>query len=135
MDSLKQLKAREKLHVQQRQIVLELNALVKDIDRCERTINELKQELLEITEKFKNRITTREDVDYLSELLRCAKKKLAWEKNMASLQKRAPGLLEQMTSILNDPNADENDPMRPEIAKALNGVQKAMERLQEAKVT
>jgi hypothetical protein len=41
----KQLKLMEKLGAQQREVVTELNALVKDIERCEKTITDLKNEL------------------------------------------------------------------------------------------
>jgi hypothetical protein len=99
--SLKQLI--EKSVAQQRQVISEINTLVKDIERCEKTITDLKSELETVNQKHKDRTTTREDIDYLTDLLKCANKKLTWEKHMASLQKRTPVILEKMSRILNDP--------------------------------
>lgn len=130
----KQLKTMEKLGAQQRQMVFELNALVKDIERCEKTITDLKNELEAVNQKHQNRSTTREDVDYLTDLLNCAKKKLNWERNMASLQKRTPPLLEKMSSMINDPLSPPADETRTQILQALATLQEAMERLQNAKV-
>ncbi|MEO7297814.1 MAG: hypothetical protein ABI042_04480 [Verrucomicrobiota bacterium] len=130
----KQLKAMEKLGALQRQMVFELNALVKDIERCEKTITDLKNELEVVNQKHQNRSTTREDVDYLTDLLNCAKKKLNWERNMASLQKRTPPLLEKMSSMINDPLSPPGDETRTQILQALATLQEAMERLQNAKV-
>jgi len=70
----------------------------------------------------------------LTELLECAKRKLAWEKQMASLQKRTPVILETMTRLMNDPQSVPAAGTRSEMLQALQDIQSAMERLNEAKV-
>lgn len=125
----------EKSATQQREVILELHTLVKDIERCDKTIVDLKTELEAVNAKHQNRKTTREDIDYLTDLLRCANKKLTWEKQMASLQKRTPALLEKMSRLINDPKTPPADETRAEMLGALQGVQAAMERLQSAKVS
>ncbi|MEO5803716.1 MAG: hypothetical protein ABIR24_09305 [Verrucomicrobiota bacterium] len=132
MASLKQLI--EKSVVQQRQVISEINTLVLDIERCEKTITDLKTELEAVNLKHKDRTTTREDIDYLTDLLKCANKKLTWEKHMASLQKRTPVILEQMSKLINDPKTPPADETRDAMLNALQGVQVAMERLQMVKV-
>ena len=134
MLSSKQLKHGERAAADQRETILKLNALVKDIDRCQKTIADLKAELESVNRKYQNRTTTREDVDYLTALLDCAKRKLAWEKQMASLQKRTPALLETMTSLMNDPQAPPAETTRMQMLSALQNIQAAMERLNEVKV-
>jgi hypothetical protein len=135
MLSLKQLKFAEKAVAQQQQVILELATLVKDIERCDKTITTLKTELEEVNTKHQNRTTTRDDIAYLTDLLKCANKKLAWEKQMASLQKRTPALLERMTKLINDPQAPPSDEMRAQMLHALQTLQAAMEKLQAVKVT
>ena len=124
----------ERCVAQQRRVIAELDTLVKDIERCDKTIVDLKSELEAVNEKHKNRSTTREDIDYLTDLLKCANKKLTWEKHMASLQKRTPALLEEMSRLLNDPKVPPSDETRAAMLNALQGVQAAMERLQAVKV-
>lgn len=124
----------EKSVAQQREVIASLGALVKDIERCDKTIIDLKTELEAVNAKHQDRKTTREDIDYLTDLLRCANKKLTWEKHMASLQKRTPVLLEQMSKLLNNPKAPPADETRVQMLHALQGVQAAMERLQSAKI-
>jgi hypothetical protein len=128
--SLKQIRLGERSVVQQQQVVSDLNSIVKDIDRCERTITDLQGELAGINSRFQGPRDTRQDIAYLSSLLACAKKKLAWEKTIASLQKRTPQVLEEMSRLLNDPKNPPADPIRTEMLRALQGVQSAMERLQ-----
>ena len=60
-------------------MIAELNRLVADIERCERTIGELKTELSEVNARYQTRASTREEIDYLSALLKVANKKLVWE--------------------------------------------------------
>jgi len=124
----------EKSVAQQRQVISEINTLVKDIERCEKTITDLKAELEAVNLKHKDRTTTREDIDYLTDLLKCANKKLTWEKHMASLQKRTPVILEQMSKLINDPKTPPADETRAAMLNALQGIQVAMERLQTVKV-
>lgn len=125
----------ERSVAQQRRVIAELNTVVKDIERCDKTIIDLKTELEAVNEKHKNRSTTREDIDYLTDLLKCANKKLTWEKHMASLQKRTPALLEEMSRLLNDPKLPPADETRAAMLAGLQAIQSAMEKLQSAKVS
>lgn len=134
MSSIKQLKQAQRLGVQQRHVVAELETLVKDIERCEQTITQLKAELEAVNVKHQGRQTTRDDIAYLQDLLRCANRKLAWEKQMASLQKRTPEIMGRMSRIVNDPTTPADDQTRSAMLEALQKVQTAMERLQGAQV-
>lgn len=133
MQSIKDLKLAEKTVVRQQHVVSELNTLVRDIERCEKTIVDLQNELAAVNAKYPSPRTTRQDIAYLTDLLKCANKKLAWEKQIASMQKRTPDTLEQMAALLNDPKNPPADAMRIEMLRALQGVQAAMERLQNIK--
>jgi chromosome segregation ATPase len=133
MSSIKDLKLAQKAANEQRQVILELKTLVKDIERCEKTIVELKQELENVNSRHQGRRTTREDIAYLTDLLECAKKKLAWEKNIASLQKRTPQLLDRMLKLINDPQNPPSEESRAGMLGSLQAVQAAMERLQNVK--
>ena len=130
--SLKQLKLEEKSAARQRQVILELNALVKDIDRSEKTVTGLNRELAAVNLKHQGPRNTREDIAYLTALLECAKKKLAWEKQIASLQKRTPVVMEQMALIMNDPKAPPSAELKDQMLQALQSIQSAMQRLQTA---
>ena len=134
MSSLKQLKAEQKIAGQQLEVIRELETLVKDIERAENTITTLKAELEEVNVKHQGRKTTRDDIAYLTDLLRCANKKLAWEKQIASLQKRTPVIMEHMTKLINDPSAPGDNSARTAMLACLQKVQAAMERLQGVKV-
>ncbi len=134
MSSLKQLKLAARNTARQHQVISDLNTLVRDIERCDKTIGELQRELAAVNKKFPAQRTTREDIAYLSELLRCANKKLAWEKNIGSLQKRTPLVLDEMSSLLNDSANPPPDEIRTQMLKALQDVQAAMERLQNVRV-
>ena len=134
MSSIKEIKLAQKIAIEQQQVVLELNTLVADIERCEKTILGLKSELETVNRKHQNRQTTRDDIAYLEDLLRCAKKKLAWEKHIASLQKRTPALLERISGFMMDPKIPPADEVRVQMVNALQSVQAAMERLQNVKV-
>ena len=133
MLSLRQIRLAEKSAAQQQQVVLQLNALVKDIERCDKTIITLQNELTAINGKYPAPRNTQQDVAYLTDLLKCAKKKLGWEKQIAALQKRTPVILETMSRLLNDPQNPPGEEMRAEMLRALQGVQIAMERLQSLK--
>ena len=135
MASLKQLKLEQKSAAQQQQVVVELNAIVKDIERSEKAIVALNHDLQAINKKFQGPRSTRDDVDYLAGLLDCAKRKLAWEKQMGSLQKRTPVLMERMSAILHDPKAPPSAEVREQMLHALQAIQAAMERLQAANST
>jgi len=133
MSSLKELKLAEKSAVQQQQVITELNALVRDIERCDKTIGDLQRDLATANAKYPSPRTTRDDIAYLTDLLKCAHKKLAWEKQLASMQKRTPVVLERMSQLLNDPKNPPPDQVRVQMLEALQGVQGAMERLQNVK--
>ncbi len=130
MSTLKDLKLAQKSAAEQQALLLELNAVLKDIGRCEATIKSLRADLEAVNERFKGPRTTREDIDYLTALLACAKKKLNWERHLASLQKRAPLVLEQMARLMQDPKNPPADDVRQEMLRILQGIQGAMERLQ-----
>ena len=134
MLSLKEIKLAEKRALQQAEVVSELKVLAKDITRCEQTIADLKKDLEAVNSRHQGKRTTREDIAYLTELLECAKRKLAWEKQMASLQKRTPVILETMTRLMNDPQSVPAAGTRSEMLRALQDIQSAMERLNQAKV-
>lgn len=134
MQSAKQIKLQVKIAGEQRQVILELEGLVKDIERCERTITDLQKELETVNLKYQGKSTTRENIEYLTDLLNCAKKKLVWEKNIASLRKRAPLVLEKMAGLINDPTAPPDEQTKDGIVRSLGAVQAAMERLQNVKV-
>ncbi len=134
MSSLKQFKASEKNAAQLQTVIQDLNTLVKDIERCEKTISDLKTELEAVNVRHKDRKSTREDIAYLEDLLKCANKKLTWEKQIASLQKRTPVLLEQVVKLVNDPNAARDEQIRVQMIQSLHAVQASMERLQGVKV-
>ncbi len=131
--SIKDIKQAGKSVVWQQQVISELNVLVRDIERCEKTILDLQSELAAVNARYPSPRTTRQDIGYLTDLLKCANKKLAWEKQIASMQKRTPGTLERMAQLLNDPKNPPADDMRANMLQALQGVQLAMQRLQGVK--
>jgi len=130
MSSIKDLKLEQKAALQHQKLISELSTLVRDIERCEGTMANLKAELETANAKYPSPRTTRDDVAYLTALLECAKKKLAWEKQIASLQKRTPEVLQQMTNFLNDVKNAPNEANRARMLECLQSVQVAMERLQ-----
>lgn len=132
MSTLKQLKKEEKNAVLQQQVIAELNTIVRDIERSEKTILALNTELQAVNAKFQGPRDTRADVAYLTSLLECAKRKLAWEKQISSLQKRTPSLMERMSALLNDPASPPSAEARDQMLRALQAIQAAMERLQQA---
>jgi len=133
MSSLKEIRQAQKGAAGQAQVILQLKALVKDIERCERTIVALRAELEAVNQKHQGRRTTRDDIAYLTDLLACANKKLTWEKHMASLQKRTPQILEEMNNLRSDPKNPPSDGSSAQILEALQAVQAAIERLQTVK--
>lgn len=133
MATIKDYKLAQKSLLEQQDIVSSLQTLIADIERCENSIIALQQELEQVNSRHAERKTTREDISYLTELLKCANRKLAWEKQIASLQKRTPELLLRMTAVLNDEKNPPTDDVRASMLSALQGVQAAMERLQQIK--
>jgi len=65
MSSLKQIKLAQKAAGHHQQVISELSALVKDIERCEKTIVSLQKDLIAVNTKFQGKRNTREDVEYL----------------------------------------------------------------------
>lgn len=132
MSSLKDIKLAQKSLQLQQQLINELESLVQDIERCEKTVGELQIELAAANAEYPSPRSTRQDIDYLTVLLRLANKKLVWEKNVGSLQKRTPVLLERMTALMDDPKNPPTEQTRAEIVRVLQGVQSAVERLTKA---
>jgi hypothetical protein len=130
MSSIKDLKVEQKSLLLQQQVVAELNTLVKDIERSEKIIFDLQAELAVVNSKYPSPRTTRQDIAYLTDLLKCANKKLAWEKQIASMQKRTPATLQKMAQLLNDEKNPPADAVRVQMLQALQNVQAAMKRLQ-----
>ena len=97
-----------------------------------KTVGELQIELAAANAEYPSPRSTRQDIDYLTVLLRLANKKLVWEKNVGSLQKRTPVLLERMTALMDDPKNPPTEQTRAEIVRVLQGVQSAVERLTKA---
>jgi hypothetical protein len=113
-----------------RRLLAELKQLAADIGRCQETITSVMTELNSINAKYQGERSTRQEVEYLTILLTCAKRKLAWEKQIASLQKRGPALLESMSKIMQDRDHPLTEELKAEILQSLQSVQGAMERLQ-----
>jgi hypothetical protein len=134
MSSIKDLKAAQKSAAEQWQMILELKTLVADIERCEKTISAVNGELTRVNAKYQGQRNTRQDIEYLSVLLDCARRKLAWEKQISSVQKRTPALLEQMQRHMNDEKNPPTDEARLQMLQMLQSLQSAMERLQSSKV-
>lgn len=116
---------------ERRKLLTELKQLAISVERCQQTINSLMIELNEVNAKYQGQRSTREEVEYLTILLACAKKKLAWEKQIASLSKRAPTLLQELTATLNDKEFPPSDEMKLDMLQSLQVVQSALEMLQQ----
>jgi hypothetical protein len=134
MSLLKQYRLAEKAAAHQQRVIAELQTLTKSIVRSEKTITDLKAELEAVNLKHAGRKTTQEDIDYLSDLLRCANKKLGWEKQLASLWKRAPAVLQNVSTVMQDPKNPPTDEMRAALLGALQDVKVAMERLDKVRM-
>ena len=117
----------------QQAVVHELQSLVKSIERAETLLAELKEDTEVMNAKHQQRTTTREDIAYLEDLLKCAKKKLAWEKQMENVAKRIPTVLAQVSSVMNDTKYPPDDETRMRVVEMLQSVQQAMTRLEIAK--
>jgi hypothetical protein len=115
--------------VERRKLLAELKQLAVDIERCQETIASVMAELNSVNAKYQGERSTRQEVEYLTVLLACAKRKLVWEKQIASLQKRAPALLESMSNIMNDRDHPPTEELKAEMLHSLQSVQSAMERL------
>lgn len=128
----RQLKLLEKNAAREKEVMQELAAILGDIERCEKTIADLQRELSEVNTQFQGPRTTQQDVDYLTALLGCAKKKLVWEKHISILRKRTTATLETMSALVSDPQAAPAEETRAEMLHMLQKVQAAMDRLSAA---
>lgn len=117
----------------QQEVLQELTALVKSIERGETLLAELKEDTEAMNVRHQHRQTTREDIAYLEDLLKCAKQKLAWEKQMENLAKRTPAVLASVSAVINDPHHPPSDELRQHVLTGLQKVQAAMTRLDLAK--
>ena len=133
MATTKQLKEAQRVSFQQKEIIGELQTLVKDIERCENTIIALKAEMESVNAKHADRKTTQDDVHFLEDLLACAKKKLVWEKQLASLQKRTPDLMKRVEAVVNHPESNPDEQTREALMGSLNAVKAGIQRLSDAK--
>lgn len=116
--------------VERRKVLTELKQLAVDIGRCQETITSVMAELAAVNAKYQGERTTKQEIEYLTVLLACAKRKLAWEKQIASLQKRAPALLESMSKIMQDRDYPPTEELQAEMLRSLQIVQGALARLQ-----
>ncbi len=122
----------QKSLTQQREALLELEAYAKSIDRGDQMIADLKIQMEGVAIKHKDRKTTVDDIAYLEDLLRCARKKVAWEKKMESLRKGAQIIFEKVSKVINDPTNPPNEQTRANILQSLQNVKSSMERLDKA---
>lgn len=113
-----------------RKLLEELKQLAVSVERCMDTISGVMAELTAVNSKYQGQRTTRDEVDYLTVLLDCAKKKLAWEKQIGSLRKRSPVLLGELMKALNDKDFPPSEEMKAQMLNSLQAVQGALERLQ-----
>jgi transketolase len=133
MASSKAKKLLRKSTLLQSEMLTDLSALVKNIERGETLLNELKQDTEQMNARHQHRRTTREDIAYLEELLKCAKKKLAWEKQMETVAKRTPEVLAKVSKAMNDTANPPEPEVRATVLELLQTVQGAMSRLEAAK--
>ena len=134
MSTPRQIKEEQRVTQQQKGIVGELQALARDIERCEKTIYTLKTELETVNTRHANRSTTQDDIAYLEDLLAAARKKLVWEKQIASLQKRTPELMQRIETLVNQPQCNPDHATRVSLMNCLKEVQASMQRLNPAKI-
>jgi len=134
MSTSRQIKVEQRVSGQQKGLVGELQALVKDLERAETTVSSLKTELGGVNERHANRTTTQHDIAYLEDLLACARKKLVWEKQIASLQKRTPELMQRVESLVNHPQSNPDQETQDALMASIKEVQAAMNRLNESKL-
>jgi len=116
---------------QQRHVAEELQSLLASIERAERTIIELKAELELANHTYRDRKTTQEDVDFLTALLKCANKKLGWEKQVSSLRKRTPGIMQDIAALMQDAKHPPGEAMCATLLQSMQQVKAAMDRLEQ----
>ena len=134
MSTSRQIKEEQRVAAQQKSLIGELQALAKDIERCDHTVQGLRTELLAVNERHANRSTTQDDIAYLEDLLACARKKLVWEKQITSLQKRTPEIMQRVEALVNHPNSNPDEETRNSLMASLTQVQASMKRLNEVKI-
>jgi len=134
MSTSRQIKEEQRVAAQQKGLIGELQALVKDIERCDKTVQGLRGELQEVNQRHAGRSTTQDDIAYLEDLLACARKKLVWEKQIGSLQKRTPELMQRVETLVNHPNSNPDEETRNALMSSLTEVQASMRRLNEVKI-
>ncbi len=134
MSTPRQLKIEQQVASQQKGLIGELQALVKDLERCEKTVSSLKVELGSVNERHANRTTTQDDIAYLEDLLACARKKLVWEKQIASLQKRTPELMQRVETLVNHPQSNPDQATQDALMTSIKEVQASMKRLNESRL-
>jgi hypothetical protein len=117
---------------ERRRVLTEVQQLAESIERCEKTIAAVMADLQIINTKYQGTRTTQQEVEFLKVLLDCAKRKLAWEKQIASLKKRAPALVEALTGVMSDKDHPPSDELQTQMLRALQLIQSALQRLQAA---
>ena len=124
-----------KSNLLQAEALSDLETLVKSIERAETLLAELKHdtEAMNAAHQRDRPRTTREDVAYLEDLLKCARKKLAWETQMEKLATRTPEVLATVSTVMNDTQNPPPDHLRQGVLALLQKVQAAMTRLDAAK--
>lgn len=134
MSLRKEYKLAAKSLTRQQEVAEELQGLLASIERAEATIRELKAELESVNQTHRNRQTTQEDIDYLTALLKCAHRKLGWEKQVVSLRKRAPALMQGIAEVMQDPKNPPSEELCATLLAALQQVKAAMDRLEQVGV-
>ena len=132
MSSRKEYRQAAKSVSKQHEVTLELQSLLSSIEKAERTITELKSELEAANRTHQVRTTTQQDIDFLTALLKCANKKLGWEKQVASLKKRAPGVMQELATIMQDTKNPPSEETCAMLLQTMQQVKAAMERLEKA---
>jgi hypothetical protein len=132
MSSRKEYRQAAKSVSKQHEVTLELQSLLSSIEKAERTITELKSELEAANRTHQVRTTTQQDIDFLTALLKCANKKLGWEKQVASLKKRAPGVMQELATIMQDTQNPPSEETCAMLLQTMQQVKAAMERLEKA---
>jgi len=138
MSSSRAKKLLHKSTVLQSEALTDLQALVKGIERAETLLAELKRDTEAMNARHQRNPdqpprTTRDDIAYLEDLLKCARKKLAWEKQMEHLATRTPAVLATVSTVMNDAHHPPPGELRLNVLDLLQKVQTAMSRLDAAK--
>jgi hypothetical protein len=129
MSLYKQQRRSTALH---QQAVEELQGVAKAIERIEELIESLRIEMDAVGHKYPAERTAREDVDFLTDLLACAKKRLLWETQMEALRNRIPVVMEKVSQTINDPKGAPTTEMASGLLEMMQSVKNSMERLDAA---